>query len=437
MGSQLGIKKYINHELKKNQLTLDKVGEIEFNNLFSSNPNYDGSHDYEIKKSYFRYIMQISKEEKFETIFKIFGEKKENDEQIITLESLKYLYFSFTTDNSRIKLILITFIIFDGNESIDKDKINKKFCDLFNNNEKMLELTSKIMPELYSSEKLNKPKKRHKDSGDNFEIQISINDFLKYCFVTGKNNEFNDFIFLKKFTGSSQFKLAQKNNNLDFYCDCHLKTGKNIDERIATMKSAFKDKTNNTNKALDFKEYKKMLKANNIHENLINLTTDFMKLNTLKEYCCFEDINYLFSNLDFSIPIDDKKKFIFKMISTINNNEIKLTYEQIAKYLNIEEAEKKEEIKNEINEIIEKNDKLYDENEFMKDDKFNDMIIKLNYSIENFGLLPYFEFKVKSEDKTIKKRLINDILKNNDIDNYEKYLESEFEVCDYFYAINK
>ena len=65
------------------------------------------------------------------------------------------------------------------------------------------------------------------------------------------------------------------------------------------------------------------------------------------------------------------------------------------------------------------------------------MIKKLNTSLENFGLLPYLEFKVKSEDKIIKKRLINDILRNNYIDNYENYLENEFEACEYFYAINK
>ena len=38
MGTQLAIKKYINHELKKKKLTLDEEGQKQFNDLFSQNP---------------------------------------------------------------------------------------------------------------------------------------------------------------------------------------------------------------------------------------------------------------------------------------------------------------------------------------------------------------------------------------------------------------
>ena len=64
------------------------------------------------------------------------------------------------------------------------------------------------------------------------------------------------------------------------------------------------------------------------------------------------------------------------------------------------------------------------------------MIKDMNPSLEKFGLLPYLEFRLKTDDKKIRKRLINDILKNNNIESHEKYLESQFEDCDSFYAID-
>ena len=431
MGTQLVIKKYINHELKKKKLTLDEEGQKQFNDLFSQNPNYDENHDNDLKKNYFRYIIQISNEENFRTIFKIFGEIKDNNEQIISLDSLRYLYYSFTSDNPRIKLILIAFLLFSGNESIDKDKLNTNICILFQNNSSMLKILLEFMSYFCLNQNSIKSKQKHKNNDGIKQIIIDINDFIKYFFVTQKYRELNEFIFLKKFIGQSE--LGQNKNNLNYYCDCSSKISK-IDDRVVTMKKAFNDKTSNTNKALYFKDYEKMLKMNNIHINLIKLTVDFMKISTLKDYCVFEDIMYLFENLDFSSLINNKKKFLFKMISMINQNKAKLSYEEISKYLNIEEKGENKEIKNEINE---KNNKLYDEIVFMNDNIFDDMIKKLNTSLENFGLLPYLEFKVKSEDKIIKKRLINDILRNNSIDNYENYLENEFEACEYFYAINK
>ena len=64
------------------------------------------------------------------------------------------------------------------------------------------------------------------------------------------------------------------------------------------------------------------------------------------------------------------------------------------------------------------------------------MINKLNPYLENFGMVPYMYLKVKANDKTIKKRLIYDFLKTENIDNHEKYLENKFADYDYFYAID-
>ena len=55
-----------------------------------------------------------------------------------------------------------------------------------------------------------------------------------------------------------------------------------------------------------------------------------------------------------------------------------------------------------------------------------------SYFFFNFLLL----FKVKAKDKRIKRRLVKDILKNENIDNYEKYLENKFDEYDFYYAID-
>ena len=116
--------------------------------------------------------------------------------------------------------------------------------------------------------------------------------------------------------------------------------------------------------------------------------------------------------------------------------ENRLTYKQITKYLNVENSgeDKKNENNNEMN-----NNGSYDEDDFIKNEIFDEMINKMETSLDNFGLLPYLEFKVKTNDKNVRKRLINDVF-NEDIfadgGNYEKYLEKNFEQGIYFYAID-
>ena len=459
----MAIKEYINKAKKVNRtITLDEKGKNKLIEMYPQSVNNDENLVF-LRKNNFRIAMQLSDDKNFEKIFEIFGEKDdEKKEDIITFDSIKYLYCAFTDDSPKIKLILITFLLFGKNEFMGKIDLTNAILYLFLKPTPFINHLEHI-ENIYQKEGKNnkkdnnkKPHKQLKTEGNKdenpLEISIKRSDFIKYFDLSEeKNSKFmNDFHFLKQIEGISEFKFDSNNknkNNLDFYCDC----AKKIDlykpvayeDNLDSMKKAFDDLTYSTNKALKFEDLKKILERNKIEPNLIYLTIDYLKKITLKEFCFFQDIKDLFTNLQYKNPFEDKKRFLFKMISTINKNQTKLTYKQISEYLDIT-GEKKEDKgdtpdsnKNntDSDDTINKNGS-YDEEDFMKNEIFDKMFNKLKEPLENFGLLPYTEFKVKTSDKQIRKKLINDLFKRDNIDDHEKYLEKHFETSDFFYAID-
>jgi hypothetical protein len=128
---------------------------------------------------------------------------------------------------------------------------------------------------------------------------------------------------------------------------------------------------------------------------------------TQKEFCCFNDLKHIFSNLDYSLSSDEKKKFLFEMILTICGQEGKISKEQIDKYLNSELYDNE-------NKIIQETPYYFDEEHFTENNDFDNMI-KDNKNIDYFGLIPYLEFRVKANNKDIKRKLVKLYLKNEGI----------------------
>ena len=117
------------------------------------------------------------------------------------------------------------------------------------------------------------------------------------------------------------------------------------------------------------------------------------------------------------------------MLLTIHGQENGLTLNQIEKYLNCDDNS---ENKNSID-----TPDLYKEEDFLKEnDALDEMIKSINPHLENFGLLPYLLFKVKANNKKVKRKLIQKTLKNDGIENYDQYLENHFDDCDDFYAVS-
>ena len=487
MGNKMAIKNYINNAYKKGNYSVSKDKAIDNKlkevfpqyqqktNQFYQFNNYTGEEIY-IGKNVLRFCLQLSDDKNFEKIFEIFGEKNEKKEEIITFDSLKYLYYSFTNeDNPKIKFILISFLLFGKEEQLEINELRKIITQFEYNNDTLLNLFSNYNENLFRIINNKKVKHRHKNVEQKF---IQRHEFIKNYELfeePNKSDSLVNFHFLKKFTGSSLFKLEADNkniNSLDFYCDCSKNNIKIPDtsDNLYSMRKGYDDITYLTKKALMFTDFKKILKRNKIHHILIQLSIDYLKTKTYKDCCFYKDIKHLFDNLIYSKPLEEKKNFLFKMISAINKNTKELTYEQISKYLDIDkkdnkekkEEENKEENKNENNEENKEENKeeikneevnnenkninnkdinnieeKYNEEKFMSNEKINEMINKLNPDLENFGLLPYIEFKVKTNDKKIRKKIIIDTLRKDDINNHEKYLENNFEDSDFFYAIDK
>lgn len=65
----------------------------------------------------------------------------------------------------------------------------------------------------------------------------------------------------------------------------------------------------------------------------------------------------------------------------------------------------------------------FNEEEFLNSNNiFDDLILKLIPHLEMFELLPYLVFNAKTNDKNIKRKLINETLKSKNIANHEIYL---------------
>jgi len=270
---------------------------------------------------------------------------------------------------------------------------------------------------------INKKKKKIKN---NEEDTLSKKDFIN---DNGKSKLFELKKIKKLYGSNSLFNPIKFDDKLDYVCDCSEQLLLKEENYLDSMKSSYIELTNNSKNILYFKDFKEILKKASIHKNLIDLVIDYLKRITQKDYCCFIDLKNIFSYLEYTSPSNKKKKFLFEMLATIYNSiDKKLTLKQIEKYLKFNSSENEN--------TINTND-VYGEEELLKENSvLDDMMKKINSDIENFGLLPYLLFKVKSNNKKVKRKLIQITLKNEGIDNYEKYLEKNFVDLTDFYAID-
>ena len=422
----LPIHKEINKESKKETVKFEDKKDLEYEiRQICSNYIYNQQLDqnFIIPENIFKHIIQLSSDEIFNIIFTIFGRINEKKEKIITSLDIKYLIYSFQSTNPKIKSIIFAYLIFQDKLSLPYSDLHKIIFKIFDKDPEsqnyLISYSNKII-----QNKEKSTKNKYINSDENYYLMDYIKDMKE------DDEFFSKFNFIKKIKDASEYKIdLKKNVRLNYICDCAKKDfGKkdNKENDLDSMKRSFDNYTEKTNHVYYYNDFEKLLKEASTHQNIINLLIDYLKKYTQKDYCCFNDIKYIFENLSYSLSINDKKKFLFKMIQLICNKKEKISYNIIDRYLNIDYDENK---KNE-------NNNLYEENEFMNDIIFNDMINKFNPFLENFALIPYLYFKVKANDKKIKRRIIKDIIKNEKIDDFEKYLESKIAEYDFFYAID-
>ena len=354
MGDTNEIKNYINNVDKNISLNLDEIN-LKVKKIFLLKNNILNNKNYYITKNNLKNILYISEQKNFEKIFEIFGEKSEDGEEIITLDSLSYLYYSFTDDNPKTKFILISFLIFGKKEFIKEKELNIRIKDIFGKIENLHILfmlyALKLKDFLYNKNNNNKSHQKIKE-----KIIFQRHDFIKNIdlFLSEDSKILEKYSFIKEIIGASKYKLNNKNKLcLNFYCDC-------IKNKKSLIVNSIKQKIDE----LSLKNFEEILKKNKVETKLIKVIIDYLKNLTFKEYCFYKDIKYLFDNLDFSLPINNKKKFIFEIISNANNNNLNIL-------------------------------------------NFGEMFDNFNLSIEKFGLLPYLEFDIKTDDIKIKRRIIH------------------------------
>ena len=154
------IEKYINNAFKIEQLIL--VGKEE-KKIMEICSKICYNNEEIIFKDNLKYCIQLLNPDIFEIIFSIFGRKKEKHE-FITFDDMKYLYFSFKTNEPKVKAILISFLLFENKNDLSYIEINKKFFTTFNRDlkiqQKLIETYREF--EIINSEKNNQNVKKKK-----------------------------------------------------------------------------------------------------------------------------------------------------------------------------------------------------------------------------------------------------------------------------------
>ena len=409
-------------------------------------------------KNQFIEILNLSNAELFEIIFDLYSKKHPRYERIIYFEHLKKLYYTLTTVDSDIKIIFISFLLFRNEKQINKATLNKNIKKIFTNTELNDYLTKIIAPlpdqDTESDDKVGKAKGKDK--------YYKRNQFIAWCKKNENINYFQQLKFIKnKIIGSSEYSFNLKDNNkLNFICDC-CKKGI-VKDNLDTMKDGFDNLTNRTKGVLYLKDFNKSLKKVGLNSKMINLIIDYLKAYTQKDYCSFNDIKYIFSNLNNTLDLSIKKRFLFNMILNIYKEKSKLSYKQIYKYLYINSSSQNQQIIEEINNdndnlgeintesnfsdiiqnIEEKEPKKFEnlsftEEEFLNSNNiFDNLFLRLIPQLKIVELLPYLLFNAKTKDKNIKRRLVVETLKSKNIDDHEIYLEKSFDECNRFYAID-
>ena len=208
MGNKLTIKKYIKTANNNRKIVLDEKIEKEINDLFPQQHNnnyYPNNYAFNeqkpcLKKYELRNLLQISDKTNFDTIFEIFGDKNENKEEIIYQDNLKYLYYSFTDNQSKIKFILFSFLIFGDKEYIEEKELKQLISRFFIKNVQLFapffNYTIKIIEIVDKNKK--KGKKNHKNEN---ELLIPRDDFIKNVklFENANSKIISEFHFIKKY----------------------------------------------------------------------------------------------------------------------------------------------------------------------------------------------------------------------------------------------
>ena len=322
-----------------------KINERENNKLMQMFRKYIYNGQDFISKVHLQQILDLSDPEIFDIIFLLFKEQYQRFE-ILRFKDIQDLYYSFVSKVPLVKIYLISFLIFKTDDKIELKEILTKFKKIFQKSELFnifMKFNLTIQQSVNDNDKLSNANIK--------DIYITRKDFVNFC--QKEQSFFNNFSFInKRFISSSKYNPLN-NNKLNFICDCGCTKENNIKDNLDSMKRGYDYLTSPTKGIFYLTDFIKALTNENINTKMINIVIEYLNKYTQKKYCSFNDIKYIFSNLNYSVPLTDKKRFLFKMIVTICGKDNKLTDKQINEFLDFDSS---------VNIIKESNENNIDKN---------------------------------------------------------------------------
>ena len=383
-----------------------------------------------LNKDDFSGLIKIEDPIILEQLFDIFASKKDK----MYFSDLLYFYTSFT--NKKLKIVLLSFLLFGKSGKIGQNNYLKKISQFISINDNFALLINKDFLKSIT------------DKGYTTYFQLKNIPNIPYLNIFKEKDNIKDNIYYdktlfieatKKFVEKSQLKysffngvvpsstlirkpiVSIKKKTGTYICDCLLEITNlyiNNSDELEEMRNYFnRDKLVN-NGHLSFSNFEKIMKEYRVNQKLIDIIIKFLRFYTMKNYLNFEDFKNLMSNINFRESITSKKYFLFKMILTISNEKSSIKASQFCHILQIENKDY-----NPTGTIDEKTFETLKYSEI--DEYIGDM--------DTLGLLPYLKFGVKIIGQELKKKVIKFILNNRTA---EDYLIENFDKYDFFYPIN-
>ena len=377
-----------------------------------------------LTKENFNKIVRLDDEKMLEKIFNIFCSQKDRMYE----GDLIYFYVSFA--NEDLKNVLLSFLILERKNCVDKDTYLNNISDFISIEDNFKILADEEVFKSFSNEKTFGFMQNFKELNINkSEGRFIYKKILIEYLSKSQNQKENKLRFsfyheIKK--SSALFKEKRKKGKQHYVCDCLKKDHSNEDKNedpLEKIKPLFlKDKLV-IKDHLSLENLEKLMIEFRVNKNLIDLIINYFKSHTMKDSINFNDFKDLISHVYDLNDLTKKKDFLFKLMLAFYNQKAELKGSQIKKFFKIED------------EICKLED-VYDQEKFqnLNDGFINAELPTYIEYMENLGYLPYVRYNLETENQVLKRKIINFILNKKSA---EEYLIENFDKCNKFYPINK
>lgn len=322
-------------------------------------------------------------------LFYVFSRSKTK----MTFHDFKIFFTAFMSKFFEHKIGVITEIVFGKKPEIDKDEYGKRIS---------LFLEDDILNvKFQESSFVEKIKYKNKLSKKKFSevCKVRYGDFFK------------KFSFIKQISFSSK----KEKDSLNWICNCkseeffqqEQRSFTDLDNKYEKMRKKFFQLTSHSNYLLQLTQLNLIFQELNVDESIILFVLVYLKKISGQGFITFEIFKNFIKNFDKSIPLEQKDRFLFKI----------LTYPE--KEVPIKDFKKKLQI-----EISDISSDVINYDAFERSEQILERKVIFFDSFDKISYIPYFFFDLPTNDLLIKKRTFQFVI--HDIDPV-KYLQNNFD----------